>query len=1222
MTRSCGCCEGTHAITPVSETNRPGLKSIRYRAGTHASFLETMKARLSGTDFPQLSGLTTRESSDPSIALLDGWATVADVLTFYQERIANEGYLRTATERRSVLELARLVGYSLRPGVASSVFLAYTLDTGYDLTIPAGTRSQSMPTPGEIPQSFETAEAFYAKAEWNLLQPRMTRPQVLDPNTRIEKLYLKGIATNLKPNDALLIVFSKSERALFRVTEVTPDAVNDRTRVRLEPWLQPAIAPAPIPGTVGAAIKIIREVALKNLDLEKAGITRSSAASRRIVKQLRALEASVTSAESNENLIAIVNNEFLPKLQDEEKLAEEKNFTLIKPWIGRIVKELKEALAQIGTSTEPGNGEAPGDNTQDAGAAAGSAIKPVRTKTLAGLINPLIVRPEPQPANALQLPRDIGSAFSRNSDTGAKLLTALIPELEPVIYTAWGNLPVTKQTEVQVFAFRVRSSVFGNAAPLKPIIGGDGSVIGTEEWTLKKFSGTGKENFSVKLEVDAQQKLFSTIEVANQRVREETPRDRSITISVPGTNVEVTVTPKFNASTSVTELRYVFKNRPIVIQMKFDRGSPIDFRADGSDPTLVDISFVGGAGHGEGQSLTVSGSVRGGLAPTEIANVVSLDSVQDQILPGSWVVVDRPNTAGNITNQLIITTADRVKEGSRADYGVTATGTQITLHAPWLDLDADEFKVIRGTRVLAQSEQLELALEPIEEDVCTPQKPPATFDIELDDVYSELEPGRWLIVSGERADIEGVGGVKVAELVMLAGVKQLFKRALPGDKTHTVITLATKLAYCYKRDSVKIYGNVVRATHGETHSEVLGSGDSSKSMQPFELKLSPLTFVSASTPRGASSTLEVRVNDILWHEADNIARLGPGDRRYITRTDDDNKTRVIFGNGERGARLPTGLENVKATYRTGIGKPGNVNKEQISLLVTRPLGVKSVINPLSATGGADREGADRARRNAPLGVTSLDRLLSLKDYEDFAHTFAGIGKAAAARLSDGRSQLVHVTIAGEDDIPIATTSDLYQNLRAAFYEFGDPAQSVLVETRELKLLVISAKVRLDPDYSWEAVQPKIKEALLEHFGFDNRELGQDAIESEAVSIIQRTRGVVYVDVDVFDAVDELELRRAISSPAGLGSIKPGLKARVDASLAGPLYYTVQKDDTLENIARANGLKLEELRKLNPAATDPLPVGLRLLLRRIRPAQLVMLSSSVADTLILTELPRK
>jgi len=38
------------------------------------------------------------------------WATLADVLTFYQERIANELWLRTATERDSLLRLA-LRGY-------------------------------------------------------------------------------------------------------------------------------------------------------------------------------------------------------------------------------------------------------------------------------------------------------------------------------------------------------------------------------------------------------------------------------------------------------------------------------------------------------------------------------------------------------------------------------------------------------------------------------------------------------------------------------------------------------------------------------------------------------------------------------------------------------------------------------------------------------------------------------------------------------------------------------------------------------------------------------------------------------------------------------------------------------------------------------------------------------------------------------------------------------
>src|SRR5579871_4307581 len=103
-TSTCGCCEGTEILTPVSTVNRPGLDALTYRVGTQASFLETMKARLgvmsveganpdgSTQTFYPLLGLTTRDASDPAIALLDAWATAGDVLTFYQERIANEGY--------------------------------------------------------------------------------------------------------------------------------------------------------------------------------------------------------------------------------------------------------------------------------------------------------------------------------------------------------------------------------------------------------------------------------------------------------------------------------------------------------------------------------------------------------------------------------------------------------------------------------------------------------------------------------------------------------------------------------------------------------------------------------------------------------------------------------------------------------------------------------------------------------------------------------------------------------------------------------------------------------------------------------------------------------------------------------------------------------------------------------------------------------------------------
>ena len=107
ITKLQGCCKKEEDLKAAGNENRPGLEALDYRIGTHGSFLADMLARLSEYSLPMeneadqkqnpLAALTCQEGDDFSIALLDGWAIVADVLSFYQERIANEGYLRTAT---------------------------------------------------------------------------------------------------------------------------------------------------------------------------------------------------------------------------------------------------------------------------------------------------------------------------------------------------------------------------------------------------------------------------------------------------------------------------------------------------------------------------------------------------------------------------------------------------------------------------------------------------------------------------------------------------------------------------------------------------------------------------------------------------------------------------------------------------------------------------------------------------------------------------------------------------------------------------------------------------------------------------------------------------------------------------------------------------------------------------------------------------------------------
>ncbi len=250
---TCGCC-GTPPATPAIG-NRPGLPALSYRLGTHADFFARMVADLPTQSPPDNAGarplapLSTRSTGDPAIALLDAWATVADVLTFYQERIANEGYLRTATERLSVLELAREIGYELKPGVAASADLAFTVESAAtaptSATVSTGTKVLSVPVQGKQPQTFETIETIQARVEWNSLRPQMYQKQPL--TTDGVTYYFEGTNLNLRSGDLLLIVDDSKKTQPRRIKTVTVQNGLQRTAVDLSPIGPPPPPPPPPP---------------------------------------------------------------------------------------------------------------------------------------------------------------------------------------------------------------------------------------------------------------------------------------------------------------------------------------------------------------------------------------------------------------------------------------------------------------------------------------------------------------------------------------------------------------------------------------------------------------------------------------------------------------------------------------------------------------------------------------------------------------------------------------------------------------------------------------------------------------------------------------------------------------------------------------------------------------------------------------------------------------
>lgn len=884
----CGCCD--EASPAVSRANRAGLSAVVYRAGTHGRFLADMLARLPRWTLPSgpregarpLAALGTRDAADPTVALLDAWACLADVLTFYQERIANEGWLRTATERRSVLELARAIGYELKPGVAAAAHLAVTVEDApgapAEATIPVGMRVLSVPGAGERPQVFETAEALHARAEWNAMRPRATRPQDLGAGTRVG--YFRGLATQLQPADVVLLVGAEreahhgSERWDLRVVEtVTPVPARNHTVVTWRPGLgERPVAPAAEPRAYVFRLR--------------AGLFGHNAAEwDALPPEIRSLYAS------------------------REGSAE---------WPGFAIQ------------TDPPRIDLDGSHPQ------------ILRDSWVALAKPSYV----------ELYR--AAATSVVSRTGFGLVsrvTRIVPDSRE--HLSWFGL-----RETVALAWSVELPLAEEP---------DGSALAGD-----------------RIELD----------------RRVTPPPRGRTVIVSG-----------RRKRQRARVALVLVSQDGLRQMPV---APGDLLAVAAAPEAV------------------NGALR-------------------------WTLEDRTGFVGSVT--------------------------------PPSDALGEE---------------------------------PAAAD---DPVASEV------------AAIDRV----------------------EDGPTWTILHLEEPLAGYYDRETVTIAGNVALATHGETvAAEPLGSGDGSIPHQRFVLAKPPLTHVSAATPSGTASTLEVRVDGVRWHEAPGFLGLQPGAERYVVRREDDGTTRVVFGDGVRGARLPSGAENVVARYRSGIGLAGEVPAGSLTLLQTRPFGVRGVTNPLAASGAADPEALEEARANAPVTVLTLDRIVSLRDHEDFARTFAGIGKAQAIALWNGETRVVHVTVATAGGDPVPAASTLMANLREAMDGVRDPGVPLLVQGYTRIHFLVAARLLVDARLEFEAVAGNVRATLLAAFDFAHRSFGQAVTLAEVVAVAQAIPGVVAVDVNA--------LHRDLAAP----TLETVLVAETGRRMAG-VYLPAEL-----LVAKPAGISLSEM----------------------------------------------
>jgi predicted phage baseplate assembly protein len=436
----------------------------------------------------------------------------------------------------------------------------------------------------------------------------------------------------------------------------------------------------------------------------------------------------------------------------------------------------------------------------------------------------------------------------------------------------------------------------------------------------------------------------------------------------------------------------------------------------------------------------------------------------------------------------------------------------------WKDLQIFE---LRKTAVYAQSEVLELT-----EERPAVQNAISSNSVVLNRLVDGLKIGQPVSITGALASRPEV---KTSEIAIISCID------LASDKRYnlfTKLTFENNLANTYEENTVTINANVTQATHGETRKreEVVGSGDPSERRQEFVLAQYPLTFIPSTTGQGIESTLKVFVNNIEWTEVPFLYSLKPNDNAYITRRDNYGKIHVIFGDGTRGARPQAGIENVKANYRIGLGNDGILKEDQLSILLTRPLGVRSVRNPMPTAGAHDPEDLEHARQNASFNVLTMRRIVTINDFETFAIAFGGIGKAQANWVWDGEKKIVHLTVTSALGQPVDPKSNLHKNLLTAINTYKDPLILFRLDSFNRKLFIAEISLEVAPDIGQEKAIGDINVALLNKFSFGSRQFGQAVTKNEVIVAIQQVKGVVMADIAyLYTAGENKELKEIIPS---------------------------------------------------------------------------------------------
>ena len=193
--------------------------------------------------------------------------------------------------------------------------------------------------------------------------------------------------------------------------------------------------------------------------------------------------------------------------------------------------------------------------------------------------------------------------------------------------------------------------------------------------------------------------------------------------------------------------------------------------------------------------------------------------------------------------------------------------------------------------------------------------------------------------------------------------------------------------------------------------------------QRFTLKAAPLTYVCrADAPAASSSSLRRLCRRRALARGRNLLDLGPADHGFLTPPTPSQDQRHVRRRAQRRAAPARGRERAlglpqrhrQAGQRARAGRSASSSRGTAGLQRRHQPAARRPAAPTPRPG-------EHALEHAA-GGAALDRLVAPRDYADFTRLLRRHRKASAARLASRHGRLVHVTVAGVDDIPIDPTS--------------------------------------------------------------------------------------------------------------------------------------------------------------------------------------------------------